>query len=117
MLRKTLPTLALLALSASFVLPQHSSAQPAKLSAAAIVDKNVAARGGLQRWRGVQTLSWTGTMEAGGNDPRARGLPGMTAQARVALGGTDQQLQLPFRWDMMRGRKSRLEIAFEGQTA
>src|SRR5450631_3113377 len=39
----------------------------AKLSAPQIVDKNVAARGGLQAWRAVQTMSMSGKLGAGGN--------------------------------------------------
>ncbi len=37
------------------------------LSAAAIVDRNVAARGGLQAWRAVLTMSMEGKLGAGGN--------------------------------------------------
>ena len=36
------------------------------LSAAQIVDKNVAARGGLSAWRSVQTMSESGKVDAGG---------------------------------------------------
>ena len=46
-----------------------------KLSAAEIVDKNVAARGGLQAWRAVQTLSFAGNMGAGGNRRATLPLP------------------------------------------
>src|ERR1700739_3451563 len=45
-----------------------------KLSAAQIVEKHVAARGGLQAWRGLQTLSLTGKMEAGSGDSIARSI-------------------------------------------
>jgi hypothetical protein len=30
-----------------------------------MVEKNVAARGGLQAWRNVQTMVWTGKIGAG----------------------------------------------------
>ena len=106
-----------------------SSTAPANLTAAQIVDKHVAARGGLQAWRAVQTLSVTGTMDAGRGDSAAR-------SARLAKGGVGasvkrahadapagdkgeatQQVQLPFTLDMKRPHKSRLEIVFAGKTA
>jgi len=68
---------------------------PATLTAAQIVDKNVAARGGLQAWKAVQTLSLSGKLEAGGT----------------------QNTELPFALEMKRPRKSRLELKFNGQTA
>src|ERR1035438_2293549 len=46
-----------------------------KLSAAEIVDKNVAARGGLQAWRAVQTISMSGKLGAGGNQRGALPVP------------------------------------------
>jgi hypothetical protein len=90
----------------------------------------VAARGGLQAWRAVQTLSVTGKMDAGTGDSAAR-------SAVIARGGTGasirragsaavvgagketekQQVQLPFRLEMKRPHKSRLEIDFSGKTA
>src|SRR5579862_6732963 len=46
------------------------AAQPApilpKLSAAQIVEKNEAARGGASAWRAVQTMTMTGKIDAGG---------------------------------------------------
>ena len=86
------------------------------LSAASIVERNIAARGGLSAWRSVKTLSWSGKMEAGGNNQRPLKIPGMpppTAQPSAPAA----QVQLPFVLEMERGRKSRLEIAFSGQTA
>jgi hypothetical protein len=119
MLRATVLSFFLVGVSASLALPQLVAAQPAKLSAAQIVEKNVAARGGLDKWRAVQSLSWAGKMEAGGGpNPRVKGLTGLTPQAKEMLStGLTEQVQLPFRWDMARGRKSHLEIDFNGQTA
>src|SRR5437588_11823266 len=45
------------------------------LSAAAIVDKNIEARGGLQAWRAVQTISLAGKLGAGGNRRAAVPVP------------------------------------------
>jgi hypothetical protein len=90
----------------------------AKLSAEQVVAKNVAARGGLQSWQAVQTLSMSGKMDAGGNESSAR----LAVQGNK-LGGVQlpkrpkDQAQLPFRMELKRARKSRLEIDFRGKTA
>ncbi len=68
---------------------------PANLTADQIVEKNVAARGGLTAWRAVQTMTLTGKMDAGGA----------------------QNHQLPFVLKLKRPHKSRLEIEFNNQTA
>lgn len=67
----------------------------AALTAAQIVERDVAARGGLQSWRAVQTISYAGKMEAGGK----------------------QNVQLPFLLEMKRPRKTRVEIEFQGDKA
>ena len=93
-----------------------AQAAAAKLTAAEIVDRNTAARGGLAAWQAVKTLSWSGKMDAGGNnEPRfqAPGMPPPPPPSKVAA----EQAQLPFTLEMQRGRKSRLEIIFNGQTA
>jgi outer membrane lipoprotein-sorting protein len=65
------------------------------LTAAQIVDRNVAARGGLEAWRGVGALTMAGKLEAGGKKNSA----------------------LPFVMSLKRSHKSRLEIRFADQTA
>src|SRR5712671_2345474 len=109
----------------------ESKPSPAGLSAAQIVEKHVAARGGLTAWRAVQTLSVTGKLDAGTGDAIARStklaLQGVgasvkrgeraAAQAAVADKAAQEQVQLPFRLEMKRPRKSRLEIDFAGKTA
>jgi outer membrane lipoprotein-sorting protein len=67
----------------------------AELSAAQIVEKNVAARGGLQSWRAVNTMTFVGEMDAGGK----------------------QNAKLPFVMSLKRPHKSRLEIRFQDQTS
>jgi outer membrane lipoprotein-sorting protein len=106
-----------------------SSTVQANLTAAQIVDKHVAARGGLQAWRAVQTLSVTGTMDAGRGDSAARsaklardgvGASVKRAHADAPAGDNSeatQQVQLPFTLDIKRPHKSRLEIVFAGKTA
>ena len=93
--------------------------QPA-LSAAQIVDKNVAARGGLQAWRAVQSLSLTGKLAAGGNQrpslqmPNQGHLPGVKS---VLPQRPAEEVQLPFVMELKRPRKTRFELQFDGQTA
>jgi len=93
-------------------------AQQPKLSAGEIVSKNVAARGGLQTWRGIQTLSMSGKMQAGGNNqpPLPSYLP-RHGQPPVAQPKPAAQVELPFRTDLKRSRKLRVELDFNGQTA
>jgi hypothetical protein len=72
--------------------PAHA---PASLSADQIVERNVAARGGLAAWRAAKTLTIAGEMDAGGKPNHA----------------------LPFVLKEKRPRKSRLEIVFKDQTS
>ncbi len=94
------------------------------LTAAQIVNKNVAARGGLKAWHAVQTMTESGKMGAGGDQrgPQGAQAPGMKhpgkpttplpSSPRLA-----QEAQLPFTLDLERTRRMRLEIKFKGQTA
>src|SRR6266478_2587469 len=110
----------------------ESQAAATNLTAAQIADKHVAARGGLQAWRAVQTLSVAGKLDAGSGDSVARSeilaRQGTGASAKRAAAAAQaaadakraveaQQVQLPFRLEMKRPRKSRLEIDFAGKTA
>ena len=108
-----------------------------KLSAAQIVERNIAARGGLQAWHEVRTMSWSGKMEAGTGDTTARSRryteaalmpkPRLSGQQdrnapivlppNIGKPVTDKQVQLPFLLDMERPHKSRLEVEFAGKTA
>jgi len=66
-----------------------------RLTAAQIVDKNVAARGGLQAWRAVNTLTMSGQIDVGGK----------------------KDAKLPFVMSMKRPHKNRFELRFREQTA
>ena len=103
---------------------------PGNLTAAQIVEKHVAARGGLQAWHAVQTLSVTGKIDAGNGDSAARSArlaragvgasvkhAGTSAAADTDKAAESQEVQLPFRLEMKRPHKSRLEIDFAGKTA
>jgi outer membrane lipoprotein-sorting protein len=71
------------------------AAAASHLSAAQIVERNVAARGGLQAWHAVNTMTMSGQLEAGGK----------------------KNTRLPFTMTMKRPNKSRFEIRFNEQTA
>ena len=96
-----------------------ASSAPGNLSAAAIVDKNVAARGGLQAWRAVQTLSLQGKLGAGGNQRASLSVPvpGPSDGNMVAPKRPADETQLPFLMELKRGRKMRFELQFNGKTA
>jgi hypothetical protein len=121
MFRKTFPLF--LTLSLLSILPLTTAqAQTASLTAPQIVEKNIAARGGLQAWRGLQTMTWTGKMDAGGGDSVARSrraalAPSSSTSHPVmnAPEGKAEQVQLPFTLYMKRGRKSRIELEFAGK--
>ena len=120
---------ALLCLCCSLaVVAEQSKTRQANLTAAQIVERNVAARGGLEGWRAVQSMSWSGKLDAGGGSlersrrvAEGRGHRGPTEVANnndaAAKGETNKQPQLPFVLEMKRPGKSRVEIQFAGKTA
>lgn len=93
------------------------SGSTGSLTAAQIVEKNVAARGGLSAWRAVKAVSWSGKMEAGGNNRPTLAIPSPEAKHVKAPIRPQEQTQLPFVLELERPRKSHLEIEFGGQTA
>src|SRR5205807_1319841 len=95
-----------------------------KLSAVDIADKNVAARGGLQAWRAVQTMSLAGKLGAGGNQRAALPVPnpgpggaGRRSSRQTLASRPAEEVQLPFVMELQRPRKMRFELQFNGQTA
>jgi hypothetical protein len=108
----------------------EATAAHASLTASQIIEKNVAARGGLASWRGLQTLSLSGKMDVGSGDstvrsenyvrtdsPSARKKAHAAAPPPKADAEQAKQVQLPFTLEVMRPRKSRLELIFAGKTA
>lgn len=71
------------------------SAPGSRLTAAQIADRNVAARGGLEAWRAVNSLTLSGQLDVGGK----------------------KDVKLPYVATMKRPHKSRFEIRFQDQTA
>lgn len=117
MLRKTTMVVGtFLFLAVSLVLGADVQS-PQGLTAEQVIEKNVAARGGSQAWRAVQSLSLSGKIDAGGNDSQSRPVLGVKTGGAHLPKRPAQQTQLPFRLEMKRTRKLRLEIDFRGQTA
>lgn len=71
--------------------PEGDAAVHSGLSVEEIVRRNVTARGGLEAWRRVQTLSWTGTLRSGSTK-----------------GGSPPPL--PFKMELSRPNRSRFEV-------
>jgi len=105
-----------------------ASAASPKLTAAQIVDRNVAARGGLEAWRAVRTLSLEGKMGVGGNQraalmtpapPRQGGPRRASAQPDTKVGSPRRvdEVKVPFLMQLERSRKVRFELQFNGKTA
>jgi hypothetical protein len=122
MYRKTLWLLLAAALPFTLVAGTDAPVSKSKLSAAAVVDKNVAARGGLQTWRGVQTMTMSGTIGAGGNQRAALNAPPPVPSSRGGLQANmptrrAEETRLPITIYLARNRKMRVELAFRGDTA
>ena len=119
MLGKILAVSTTIALSISIASAADIAQSRATFSASEIVNKNVAARGGLQAWRAVQTMSMEGKLGAGGNQRAALPVPaagGKQGKVDVPSRPTEEA-KLPFVMKMERSRKLRFELQFKGQTA
>jgi hypothetical protein len=114
--------------------PVAKKLAPSKLSAAEIVDKNAAARGGLSAWRAIKSLRLSGKMDAGHpvkppakteqagtqlNRAQSRMARIEAAKARDAARAKEEGVvvQVPYAMELKRPRKQRVEIQFEGATA
>jgi hypothetical protein len=108
--------------------PPGIAAAAPKLSVDQIVARHIAARGGLNAWHAIQTMTWTGTLDAGTGDSTSRSAQfaeeAMAPKTRkqIAQRAADKvvqqkQVQLPFVIDMKRPTLSRVEIQFAGKTA
>ncbi len=124
--KKTLLLGVALAAAGGFAAWWRSTA--AERAARPIVERNVAARGGLDAWRRIKTMSMAGSVEAGApRDPVKQAMaflhPDETRAAakRAALHHTTpapaKQVELPFRIELARPRRSRVEVVFQGQTS
>src|SRR6184192_595398 len=106
MFRRVLVIGSFLALAVSPAVGADVSSSPAKLTAEQVIEKNVAARGGLQAWRAVETLSMSGKMDVGGNETPALRVQGVRTGGVQLPKRPAEQMQLPFRLELKRARKS-----------
>jgi len=102
---------------------------PAEKAAAPLVEKNVAARGGLKAWKAVKAMSFSGNLDAGKRrDPVKLAMNYLKQRTqtkgemrRAVVAGAaaepEKQIQLPFLMELARPRKMRVEIKFQGETA
>jgi hypothetical protein len=120
MVRKLLGICISLGFAISLATAAENPQSLTKLSAADIVNKNVAARGGLQAWRAVQTMTWEGKLGAGGNQRSTLPIP-VPGPKPISPDKFStrpvEEVQLPFVMEMKRPRKMRFELQFAGKTA
>ena len=101
-----------------------------KLTAAQIVEKHVAARGGAQAWKAVQSMQLSGQLDAGHGDNVARAMKMVNAGKKASGKGTsadikaaseanepEKEIQLPFTLVLKRPNLTRMEVLFDGKTA
>ena len=121
MLRKSVAIFVSLGFAVALSAAPNTAPSQVHLSATEIADKNVAARGGLQAWRAVQTISMTGKLGAGGNQrasvPVPSPIPGKVISPKTLPSRPTEEVQLPFVMELERSRKIRFELQFNGQTA
>jgi hypothetical protein len=119
MFRRSLAVFVSVAFALSLAAAPNTPPSAVKLSAAEIADKNVAARGGLQAWRTVATLSLEGKMGAGGNQRATLPLPSPNRKGsnEIVPRRPAEEAQLPFLMELKRPRKVRFELQFAGKTA
>jgi hypothetical protein len=100
---------------------QIKSANVPRLTATQIVERNVAARGGLEAWRRVRSLRMTGKMDVGRlRAPPQTSMPKEQMRQRLLEEAHDPErkmIELPFVMEVARPRKVRLELQVGGNTA
>jgi outer membrane lipoprotein-sorting protein len=115
--------------------PKGKPAAPApvlpSMSAEAIVERNAQARGGAAAWSRITAMQLSGLIDAGRERKDGGNVGGLTSTPRQARldkraevlaavkTGTLQgkMIQLPYRLELQRPNRERLEIDFNGQTA
>jgi hypothetical protein len=101
------------------------------MSVQQIVERNTTARGGLQAWQRVGSMSLSGKLDAGKTRTDGGQVAVASKQARAKAKAelrkalqegkpvleAQQVIQLPFQMDLKRPTMTRLEIPFQGETA
>ncbi len=108
-----------------------STASTAGLTAEQVVERNISARGGLDAWHRIHSMSMTGQLDAGrerkdGGVIGALNSPMVQAEKKADLRslvmkngelGSGKVIRLPFQMELKRPLKSRIEVKFQGDTA
>jgi outer membrane lipoprotein-sorting protein len=128
--KANVPALAAVSRADTRVKPAVAPVLPA-LSADAIAERHAQARGGAAAWAQVVSMRISGKIDAGRERKDGGNVGGLTSTPRQARldkraevlaaskAGTPQgkMIQLPFRMDLQRPARERMEIDFNGQTA
>ena len=110
---------ALLAGLLASVLPAQAADAPA-ITAQQVIERNAAARGGLEAWRRVQSLQTSGTMDANlpmSLRPDNRTLVDKQGKVLPQPEGLDKVVSLPYARTSKRPHSSRVELVVDGKTA
>jgi hypothetical protein len=105
-----------------------SGLAPANLSVEKIIERNINARGGLAAWQRIHSISMSGQLDAGRTrldggqvgqqaHPSSRGEKVALRKMALEKGASGTIIRLPFRMDLQRPGKSRVEVQFNGDTA
>jgi hypothetical protein len=110
--------------------PAVDKATAPTMTVSQIVDKYVAARGGVAGWHSAQAISWSGKMDIGSGDSGARTnrflrSGSMPSSHKELVGessargqdGAAKQVQVPFTLTMARPHRTRVELQVAGKTA
>jgi hypothetical protein len=128
--KANVPALAAVARADTRVKPGAAPVLPT-LSAQAIAERHALARGGAAAWAKVVSMQFSGKIDAGRERKDGGNVGGLTTTPRQARldkraevlaaskNGTLQGhvIQLPFRTELQRPARERMEIDFNGQTA
>jgi hypothetical protein len=107
-----------------------AKAAQSQLTATQIVNRNIEARGGLQAWKRIHSMTMSGQLDAGkartdggqfGSQDRKRARAEARAEILKAVSkgepSADKIIRLPFQIELKRPLKSRIEVQFRGDTA
>lgn len=116
-----------LAAPAATPAPAAPAVTAPSLSTEEILNRNAQARGGAEAWRKIQALAYSGKMDAGRKQPlpdnefaNPNASPKERRKERIVRESAVESapvIQLPFKLEVARGRKSRLEVVVNDATA
>jgi len=103
-----------------------------RLTAQQIVERNIAARGGLAAWRSIQSIRYAGSLDAGRarpdngmnpssterllDKPGRSTKPGQAPEQHASEEALGTPISLPYTLTMQRPHRQRLEVRFQDET-